>query len=1016
MGDGVGVVGFGVVAVDDPLEGCAVGNIDVYVDVDNCCWLIRTIASNIGLVAPAGRWRRRVYMTTRQSIDEKALNGFIAQAMEKMAPPHYEVGPEIHGQATLDNTTPDIVVRMPYDLRMIVETEYGAPAVGDAISRLGYDFADHTRDVKNVIALGIPSRLGERMRHVDREAELMSDSPQFLMQVVTGRSPDDPEIVITPPNPIPVSLRDVVQYAWLAAIPESYAADVLSNVVANLRTARNELTRLLEADGESEDALIAQNALGFRYGNPDSESPTASAAGNIVGTLVSMIELHRNLNKWGHLTGVRPIDSPQLWSTATGEGIPSKIAVEWRKIEQVDYKPLSTIAAEMLEDQELSPKIGRALKAVHDTIEEHFEAGLSATTNVAAAVWQELTPDRDERAVNYTRPHRAEMLANMTSSRLERPAEARYAEVCAGTGTLARATEENIRFRHYADSSDKTSVHATRMENRIQLTDISQQSVSVATANLTSLEPESGFRHSNIFAITTSGGALDFLSPEGVTSVGSRLVGSFGEESGMLVLDPRSVGICCNNDPYFRSRGGASNPISSREMSRYKRLADRKLPGVANGDAGLATHMHVIEHEMLAHGAPHGKVLPLTAAHAETYEGFRRNIEDSYRDVIAISTAAGSGESMSDDTKKQEMLLIGTKTADGDGDRSVVCVNLVDDFSTKIEAKMFADAIARTVAEAEHSGDIVVGNVVGTYERMTDLGTGSPWYLLGTSGDYTTLTGFVNDGVAWDPATDSRTRFALPIARLDQVANIGPTHHLIGCIPNSRSPSGAFWMERAGETANRLNPALWAGDSPSITCVPTHYGRPRSNGADTEDVVDSASNFHIRRNLRQSSNSIAAAYTEQACFGGSSWTSISGSDGVGEAICLFLNSTYGMLIRFGHGQSQDRGRSRLQVGGIKNHPIPDFGSSSEAGRHARHIALENFDRLRYLALKRMSLSATDPNRAEIDEVVTKMLGLDWNLATENMLDTWRRLMCQQANVHNETRATLEELREAGVIE
>ena len=25
-----------------------------------------------------------------------------------------------------DNTSPDLVVRMPYDLRMIVETEYGA--------------------------------------------------------------------------------------------------------------------------------------------------------------------------------------------------------------------------------------------------------------------------------------------------------------------------------------------------------------------------------------------------------------------------------------------------------------------------------------------------------------------------------------------------------------------------------------------------------------------------------------------------------------------------------------------------------------------------------------------------------------------------------------------------------------------------------------------------------------------------------------------------------------------------
>ena len=959
-------------------------------------------------------------MATRETIDERVLNGYIAQAMEKQAPPGYTVGPEVHGQARLGNTSPDLVVRMPYDLRMIVETEYNSPAIGDAIDRLGYEFHDHTRDVKNVIALGIPSRLGSpRMRYADRDIELMSDSPEFLMQVVTGRSPDDPNIVITPEKPIPVSLRDVIQYAWLAAIPETYAENVLKKVVANLRTARNELARLLEANDDSEDALVAQNVIGFKYGNPNSDSPIESAAGNIVGTFVSMIELHRNLNRWGRLSGVQPIDSSYLWNSVSGEGIPSRIAIEWRKIEAVDYKPLSTIAADMLEDGDLSPKIGGALKTVHDTIEEHFEAGLSATTNVSAAVWQELTPDRDERAVNYTRPHRAEFLANVTAARLEQPSMARYAEICAGTGTLARATEENIRFRHYAETDDKSSIHAERMENRIQLTDISQQSVSVATANLTSLEPETGFRDGNIFAITTSGGALDFLRKEGVSSVESRLVGSFGEESGMLVLDAGSVGICCNNDPYFRSRGGASNPISSQEMSRYKRLADKKLKGVANGNAGLATYMHVIEHELLAESAPHGKVLPLTAAHAESYREFRRNLENDYSNVIAISTVAGEGESMSDDTDKQEMLLIGTKRARGDGDLSVICVNLVDDFRTKLEGKMYAEALMHEISQGNRSGELVVGNPVGTYMRMSNLGNGMPWYLLGSSGDYTKLTGYVNCGVAWDPSTGATTEFNLPMTKLEKIViGVGPSHDEIGSKRDSKSPRGAFWLVPVGDTNSRLNPALWAGgklDNIPITREPTHYGTPRGTPSEADAMVARSGHFHVRRNLRQSANSTAVAYTEEPCLGGSSWTAISTDEGIGEAICLFLNSTYGVLIRIGYGQSQDRGRSRLQIGGIKRHPIPDFSSDSEAGRHARRVALANFERLRSLPLKRMSLSATDPNRAKIDEVVTKMLGLDWNSTTENMLDSWRRLMCQQANVHNETRATLAELRAAGVI-
>ena len=958
-------------------------------------------------------------MTTKEQINERVLNGYIAPAMEKQAPPGFRVGPEIHGQARLDNTSPDLVVRMPYDLRMIIETEYDNPAIDDAIDRLGYEFHDHTRDVKNVIALGIPSRLGSpRMRYAERDAELMSDAPQFLMQVVTGRSTEDPHIVVTPKEPVPVSLRDVIQYAWLAAIPESYAADVLATVVANLRTARNQLARLLGADDDSEDALVAQNAIGFKYGNPDSDSPIDSAAGNIVGTLVSMIELHRNLNKWGRLSAVQPIDTSYLWNSINGEGIPSRIAVEWRKIEAIDYKPLSTIAADMLEDGDLSPKIGETLKAVHDTIEEHFEAGLSATTNVAAAVWQELTPDRDERAVNYTRPHRAEFLANMTTKRLSDPAKARYTEVCAGTGTLARATEENIRFRHYASTEDKGSIHADRMKNRIQLTDISQQSVSVATANLSSLEPVTSFDSSAIFAITESGGSLNFLSPTGVASSQARLIGSYGEEGAMLAIDPGTVGICCNNDPYFRARGGAKSPISSKDMQGYKRQADRRVKGVANGQAGLATFMHVIEHEMLARGAPHGKVLPLTAAHAKTYEGFRRNIENDYSDVIAISTAAGKGESMSDDTGIQEMLLVGTKRESGKGDRSIMCVNLVDDFDTKLAGKMFADAIRREAQHGKPFGEITVGRVVGTYNRMDNLGDGRPWSSLGTSGRYTRLTEYVTQGVAWDPATDSETRFTLPMTNLSGVSGVGPTHHLLGSLPASRDPRGAFWMMSANDTQDRMNPSLWRVDSKTqlmITCKPTHFGTTRGDTAEANRMLATAGHFHLSRNLRQSAQTIAMAYTEIECMGGRSWTTIKADVDVAKALTLFLNSTFGMLIRIGYGQSTDIGRSPIQVRAIPGHPVPDFSVDGAAGEKARAIASANFDALRKLPLKRISLSAVDPSRAKIDEFVAKMLGLEWNLETENMLAAWRNLMCQQTMVHNNTRETMEELRGAGVM-
>ena len=82
-----------------------------------------------------------------------------------------------------------------------------------------------------------------------------------------------------------------------------------------------------------------------------------------------------------------------------------------------------------------------------------------------------------------------------------------------------------------------------------------------------------------------------------------------------------------------------------------------------------------------------------------------------------------------------------------------------------------------------------------------------------------------------------------------------------------------------------------------------------------------------------------------------------------------------MLIRIGYGQSTDLGRSPIQIRAIGGHPIPDFAADAAAAKTARRIAAANFDRLRTLPLKRISLSALDPNRAEIDQVVTQMLGL-----------------------------------------
>ena len=104
----------------------------------------------------------------------------------------------------------------------------------------------------------------------------------------------------------------------------------------------------------------------------------------------------------------------------------------------------------------------------------------------------------------------------------------------------------------------------------------------------------------------------------------------------------------------------------------------------------------------------------------------------------------------------------------------------------------------------------------------------------------------------------------------------------------------------------------------------------------------------------------------------------------------------------------------MGVTDVGGHPIPDFAAKSQAGRNARRIAAENFDRLRQLPLQRIALIALDENRAEIDGVATLMLGLEQNDETAQMLASWRRLMCLQPGVNANNQETLATLKAAGL--
>ena len=168
-------------------------------------------------------------------------------------------------------------------------------------------------------------------------------------------------------------------------------------------------------------------------------------------------------------------------------------------------------------------------------------------------------------------------------------------------------------------------------------------------------------------------------------------------------------------------------------------------------------------------------------------------------------------------------------------------------------------------------------------------------------------------------------------------------------------------------------------------------------------MLDARSDLFIARNLRMTSQALAAAVTDKPMMGGNAWTALLSEDnGVKAALAIWLNSTLGAMIITGYGQTTQPGRALMKIRALRGLPVPNFASDSPAGEHARSAAQERFAELAELDLEPLSYAFRDPNRKRIDAVVLDMLGLGGDADVERALDHLRSVWSREPSVHGGT--------------
>ena len=938
---------------------------------------------------------------------------------------------------------PDILVAPPDIYPVVIEVEWDNPAFGDARRKLGRHVVGTPFPVRSTIAVGAPLEIRGWSTDYLRERLAEPDSVELRLAVLSANvegseteiALTDADVAIWParPNYVTGTVADLAALCEYAAAPPALVSRTANQVAANIHSLADYLHRTLPPGVAGAIAGI----LGQRQ-----EMQGLRMACCI---WLTSLRLHNLLAVGSEAlrdNGLRSI--AELQTAGGGNILMSDLRTEWDKILAINYGSIFNTARNALDDR-IPDAVGSAAMSRLAGIAEYITTlRLGNRVDFAGELFPLLLDDREETAAHYTLPATAELLAQLAVARLTpgdwaseaTVANLRVADLACGTGTLLRAAYHGIRRRHESAGGNAENLHRTMMEQSITGLDINALASHMTAAGLSTAEIATEYHTARIAAVAVLGGStgsLELLETDQITDVTGQLARTATANLAQPTIIPvphHSQDFVIQNPPYSRARGdrrmfdvtGIDEKQRRRSVKRLTHLRNNLRDAgdeMTDGQAGLGADFSALAGKKLKPGGVFATVLPLTAAHSESWEGFRRTIEREYQEITAIAFTAHEGAMMSADTYMNEMLLVATRRAKDDTaeDSRVICVNISAVPQSVTESYWYAKWI-NDVRQAGGDNGVIheSGRQIGSWTAIAPPSAGFPWFAVGMQNHNLAAVAseLIAAGRLYSPANRRTWQSSLPVTTLERIVDIGPTHHLIGHVRGAREAIGAFTFDEISPDLLPTYSALWAAEAETQTRLmvsPTHEGQPATDDEEQlRGMLDQRSDLFISRNLRLTSQALAAARTAQPALGSSTWTALlSSDDDVKSALAIWLNSTLSLIVRTSYSQTTQPGRARLQIRGLYGLPVPDFAADSDAGERARAIVRQNIDELASLPLEPASYAFRDANRHRIDRVALEMLGLGDDDAALAAVASLRDQWCHEPSVHGGNREIMRAL-------
>ena len=498
-----------------------------------------------------------------------------------------------------------------------------------------------------------------------------------------------------------------------------------------------------------------------------------------------------------------------------------------------------------------------------------------------------------------------------------------------------------------------------------------------------------------------------------------------GLEEGVVAPNPAFAGL--DNDEV------AQELMSHALKEAYRAGEIKPTDRAGHGNAGLPTNFVDLAHRKLRAGGVLALIVPAAAVTGKSYEKTRQLLVKHYEDIAVVTMASAessTARAFSNDTNMAEAVIAATKRQQA--------ATLTE--SKQCRARYIC--LRRRPATNPEGVDIARAAASGgDFDKPGGSHAGFAVPVL-----FTADGGGHPSGVMSAELCDIAANLTVGHLRLPDVAELidvstaplrdlglrGPVHRDInedgGRGPYEVTPPERQWSEDTSRGdkeqvrqshADSERPVLWSHDADMETrmvVLPCSTGviRPDMekqaqrlwNGYTNKkkERIAGATRLHINTDFRVNSQPLAACLTPEAALGGSAWPSfaptpppagICDSESWEKALCVWLNSTLGLVGRWWVSSRQQNGRARLSVTTIGSIPALDLRTATPAMIRA---AAEAFDKFKHREFLPANEAYRDPARHDLDEVLARRV---LHLPKEALagLARLRVLWCSEPSVH-----------------